>query len=389
MKKIIFLLPVLFSGILSYGLPQRILSNFEENTGSWSVIEGSTAVCLMEQSSQNATEGYGCLKCTVNFPGETGIKMLLNENWTGYQSLMFDMIVTETPIEQIKFFVYIKDKEWLWYQTKPQPVKYGTTKVAINISGSSLDLIPAGHKKPWNQYSTDQVREIGIKFLSDAKITQSFYIDNVRLSPVLFSSLKVNRTEVPVYEKFEISFKTPVYFSNPFDPDCIAIDGYFVSPSGKEIVVPGFFYQDFYFAGPGTKGQDNLQPQGLPEWRIRFSPLEKGTYKYKIVASINKGEETFSTHTMTFRAIDSKSSGFVRVSKKDNRYFEFDNGEFFYPIGHNIRSLNDNRYSQLFHRPLAAQDGTINFDTWLNDMEKNKENFFETWMAAWWIAIEW
>ncbi|HOK80154.1 MAG TPA: DUF5060 domain-containing protein [bacterium] len=389
MKKNLFLLSVFFIGISGYCLPQRVLFNFEENTGSWSVIEGSTTQCILEQSSQNATEGYGCLKCTISFPGEAGIKTLLNENWTGYQTLMFDMVVTETPLQQVKFFVYIKDREWLWYQTKSYPVKFGTTKISINISGSSLDLTPSGHKKPWNQYSLEQIRELGIKFISDAKFTQSFYIDNIRLLPVLFSSLKVNRTEVPLYEKFEISFKTPVYFPNPFDPDCIAIDGYFVSPSGREIVVPGFFYQDFYFAGPGTKGQDNLQPQGLPEWKIRFSPTEKGVYKYKITASINKGEEIFSTSTMTFRAIDSKNPGFVRTSKKDIRYFEFDNGSFFYPIGHNIRSLNDNRYSQLFHRPLAAQDGTINFETWLNDMEKNKENFFETWMAAWWLAIEW
>ncbi|MCM8816286.1 MAG: DUF5060 domain-containing protein [Candidatus Omnitrophica bacterium] len=390
MKKFFFAIAVIiFYAIAVYCLPARVLFDFEEGTNGWNIIEALSAPATVEQSKENFTQGNACLKFSAIFPGEAGIKVNLNENWTTYQSLSFDMVVTETPLSQVKFFVYLKDKEWLWYQTTQQPVKYGTTKVSINISGSSLDLVPGGHKKPWNQYSSQHIREIGIKFLSSEKQSFTAYIDNFKLSFALFSSLRVNRTEVPLYEKFEVSFTNSIYFSNPFDPECIAIDGYFTSPSGKQITVPGFFYQDFYFAGPGTKGQDNLQPQGYPEWKIRFSPTEIGVYKYKIVASINNGEEVISTQQMSFKAVPGKKNGFVRPGKKDNRYFEFDDGTFFYPIGHNIRSLNDNRYSQLFNRPLAAQSGTVNFETWLVDMKNNRENFFETWMAAWWIAIEW
>jgi len=389
--KIFLILGFLFFFHISNGngLPARVLFDFEQNTCGWTLIEDSSASATIEIDREHATENTGCLKLSANFPGETGIKVLLNETWNGYQSLSFDMIVTETPISQIRFFVYIKDKEWLWYQTNQKIVNYGINKVSINISGSSLDLIPKGHKKPWNQYSLDEIKEIGIKFVSDEKFSQTIYIDNIRLSPVLFSSVRFNSTEIPVYERFEISFQTAVYFENPFDPDCIAIDGYFISPSGKEIRVPGFFYQDFYFAGLGAKGQDNLKPQGIPQWKIRFSPCEQGVYKFHIVASIDKGSEIISTQQMIFKAIPSRNHGFIQTSKKDNRYFEFDDGTFFYPIGHNIRSLSDNRYSQITGKPLAAQTGTVNFDTWLSDMEANKENFFETWMSAWWLAIEW
>lgn len=389
MKKIFFTISIVFCAFSAYCLPSRLLFDFEEGINGWDVIKELSATGTIEHSKDNFTQGNGCLKFTAEFPGEAGIKVNFNENWTTFQSLSFDMVVTDTQISQVKFLVYLKDKEWLWYQTKEQTVKQGITRVSINISGNSLDLVPRGHKKPWNQYSAEEVRELGIKFQCKEKTIFVVYFDNFKLSPVLFSSLKVNATEVLLYEKFEITFKTSVYFQNPFDPDCIAIDGYFTSPSGKLVVVPGFFYQDFYFAGQGTKGKDNLQPQGYPEWKIRFSPTETGTYKYRIVATINKGEETFSTQTMSFKAVPGVKHGFVRVSKKDNRYFEFDDGTFFYPVGHNIRSLNDNRYSQLFNRPLAAESGTVNFETWIVDMKNNKENFFETWMSAWWVAIEW
>lgn len=390
MKKFFFTIIIInFCTLTGYSLPARVLFDFEENINGWHTIDELSAPATIVHSKENFTQGNACMKFSATFPGEAGIKININENWTTYQSMSFDLVVTETPISQVKFFVYFKDKEWLWYQTRQQVVKYGVTKFSINISGSSLDIVPGGHKKPWNQYTSEQIREIGIKFLSSENQNFTVYIDNFKLSPVLFSSLKINRPEVPLYEKFEISFKTSLYFSNPFDPDCIAIDGYFTSPSGKQITVPGFFYQDFYFAGPGSNGQDNIQPQGHPEWRIRFAPTETGTYRYKIVASINKGEEVLSTQLMSFKAVPSSRHGFVRVSKKDIRYFEFDDGSFFYPIGHNIRSLNDNRYSQLFNRPLAAQSGTVNFETWIVDMKNNRENFFETWMAAWWLAIEW
>lgn len=388
-KQILFITVLMLIGCYAFGLESRTLFDFEENTNGWSIIDGLSASSTLEHSKENATEGNGCLKFSASFPGESGIKAMINENWTSYQSLSFDMVCVETPVFPVKFTVYFKDREWLWYQTKEHTVKTGKTKISINISGSSLELVPGGHKKAWNQYTTEEIKEIGIKFICKEKTSLTIYIDNFRLSPVIFSNLRVNSTEVGLYEKFEVSFRNSIYFSNPFDPDCIAIDGYFTSPTGKQIIMPGFFYQDFYFAGPGEKGKDNIKPQGYPEWKIRFSPAETGIYRYKIVVSINKGQEIFSTQTMSFKAVSSSKHGFVRVSKKDNRYFEFDDGSFFYPIGHNIRSLNDNRYSQLFNRPLAAMSGTINFETWLSDMKANKENFFETWMAAWHLAIEW
>ncbi|MCM8815636.1 MAG: DUF5060 domain-containing protein [Candidatus Omnitrophica bacterium] len=389
MKTYFFSALILLLWNSGYCLPARTLFDFEENTNGWVVIEEFSKTTAIEHSKENATKGSGCMKISAQFPEQAGVSVRINENWTSYQSLSFDMVVVETPVAQVNFSVFLKDRDWLWYQTKEQPIKYGTTKIQINLSGSSLDLVPKGHKKPWNQYSGEEIKEIGIKLICKEKTSINVYIDNFRISPVLFSSLKVNKTEVPLYEKFEITFQTPIYFSNPFDPDCVAIDCHFTSPSGKQVIMPAFFYQDFYFEGPGINGRDNLKPQGYPEWKIRFSPTETGVYKYKIVASLNGGEETISTQTMSFKAIASSKKGFVRASQKDIRYFEFDDGSFFYPVGHNIRSLDDNRYSQLFGRPLAAQSGTINFETWLADMKENGENFFETWMAAWWIAIEW
>lgn len=94
------------------------------------------------------------------------------------------------------------------------------------------------------------------------------------------------------YSKFEISFKTPAFKGNCFDPDEIDIWGEFVSPSGKKYVMPAFWYQDYKrqllpinekklerlnkngIGGTASnnpnepQGKEVLTKVGQPEWRI-------------------------------------------------------------------------------------------------------------------------
>jgi hypothetical protein len=367
----------------------RTLYDFEEGAQGWMKIEECAATSSVVVENAYPTSGASALKIIAEFPGQAGAYARLHESWIAYQTLMLDVTIPDTGIKNVKFFVYLKTKEWLWYQSKDFPANPGKTTIALNLSGTSLDWKPGGHKKPWNQYTAEEVNEIGIIFVSQDTREEVFYVDNIRLSPALFSSFRTNGSEIGLYEKFEITFAMPRYFENPFDPKCVAIDAHFFLPSGKEITVPAFFTQDYYFSAPGKDGKDFLAPQGPPEWKVRFSPTEAGVYSYYITVAIDGGKEKMSTNRLSFKAVQSRNPGFVRVSVKDNRYFAFDDGRFFYPIGHNIRSLNDNRYVQMFKMPMPALSGTINFETWLSKMQENGETFFETWMAAWWLALEW
>ena len=71
--------------------------------------------------------------------------------------------------------------------------------------------------------------------------------DVVELSskgPLKIGDIKLNTTTVGLYEKFEATFDLRGNWDNPFDPDQVTVDGVFIAPDGKEIVIPGFFYQE-------------------------------------------------------------------------------------------------------------------------------------------------
>ncbi|MGQ9733194.1 MAG: hypothetical protein ACUVX8_18205, partial [Candidatus Zipacnadales bacterium] len=68
------------------------------------------------------------------------------------------------------------------------------------------------------------------------------------------------------------------------------------------------------------------------------------------------------------------------ISKVDPRYFEFENGEFFFPQGINMRD-GGNRGDR--------QQGTYAFDESFPAFNRAGLSFVRTWMCAWWAGIEW
>lgn len=142
------------------------------------------------------------------------------------------------------------------------------------------------------------------------------------------------------YAKYEIvmslsrtfaSTSLKPYYPYSDDAEGITIDAYFTSPSGKTIVMPAFYYQDYLRSGSTSV---TMTPTNNFSWRVRFAPVEVGTYRYHIEIRDKTGTSRYPTSgELTFNATASNSRGFVRVSPRDSRFLEFDNGQSFVPIG--------------------------------------------------------
>jgi hypothetical protein len=80
-------------------------------------------------------------------------------------------------------------------------------------------------------------------------------------------------------------------------------------------------------------GQDRewYRPTDNYSWKVRFSPDQAGTWQYKLVAQDASG--TFESQPISFDTTNSSNHGFIKVSRSDGRYFEYDDGELFYPLG--------------------------------------------------------
>lgn len=348
-----------------------------------------------------------CLKVTGTLPEGFGVSYLPWQDWMGYTRLSFDLwlpLSLRKVASTLGCVAYLKDHSYYWYQTpllhdprtgKPRGLKTEQwLHYDLDISTTSKLWKPGGHGKAWD-YALHRPREFGLRFFAKGAWQGGIWLDNVTLSgsePVLGArqaeatttlkprALKVeaSATSVPVYEKLELTFATEAVYENPYDPEVVAVDGVFTSATGTVLTVPGFLYQD-YERSQSPEGFERLDPQGKSVWKVRFAPTEPGVWTYKVTLKDARGTSQSAPATVTATA-PVKPQGYVRVSKRDPLYFEWDNGDWFWPLGINMRDGGDN---------ASDQKGTYEFDDYFARFEREGLSMVRTWMCAWWAGIEW
>lgn len=127
---------------------------------------------------------------------------------------------------------------------------------------------------------------------------------------------------------------TPAQFpgrSSPYGVDGITVDAVFTAPSGKQLRVPAFYYQEYVRTGTTT---ETMTATNQYSWKIRFTPEEAGGYTYFLELTDKEGTSRYpATGTLSFTATPSQEKGFIRVSSSDPRFLAYANGNSFVPIG--------------------------------------------------------
>lgn len=211
-------------------------------------------------------------------------------------------------------------------------------------------------------------------------------------------NVRPNTSTVGRYEKFELTFDvtgtvaTNPYF--PYDPGPppgvpagvgISVDGLFSNDDwATSVVQPGFLYQDYqrdcigaeeenfcqHWSGQEWRsGREWLYPVGDPVWKIRFAPLETGTWRYRIRATDGSGTIYYPADgDLSFAVVPSNHHGFVRLSPTDSGYFEFSDGTPFIGVGHNS-GFESGRY-------------TYSVDERMQRLGENRVSFLRIWMTG-------
>lgn len=209
-----------------------------------------------------------------------------------------------------------------------------------------------------------------------------------RVLAVSINSPVVNKTAVPVYEKVEVKFNvdsqakfpfleffnsTAIPGLSSFQGKGITVEGLLTTPSGKNIKHPAFYMTEVTRTGSGSNALYTETNKNY--WVLRFSPLEVGTYVVKLQATDSSGTATSTVGNIT--ATTPTKKGFVQVSKSDSKYFEYTNGDIYWPIG-----------------PAWLDRGTYDYanykDTGVN-LERpwmgGKGAYSSNW-ARWWSSLE-
>jgi hypothetical protein len=372
---------------------RRRVAGFEQQWSAWRPerrISPSTRIAPVKTPSVG---GHGSLQTTAGFPGEAAIYSDVKTNWNGYARLTFDVYVPEGAPNDMRAMVYCRERDWWWYETLLDPLlRPGDwTKLIVDISPDSAIWTARGHKRAWDGYVAQNIRRMGIRIFGHRKYAGPVYIDNIELwpdpehpRPVRVHDLTLNRDRVGQYEKLEVTFRIDRVFVNPFDPAEADVRGHFISPAGKHVEVPAFFFQGYARHLEG--GRERLSPVGGACWKVRFAAADTGRWTGYLKVN---GKPRTARDAIRFEVVGSDHPGYVRRSLRDPSYLEFTGGRFFYPIGHNLRSPSDGRrpYPYKFETPEGK--GTYIYDDYFARMAKAGENMARVWMCSWWCGLEW
>lgn len=317
------------------------------------------------ESAPGAKYGIATADCTVSLPADA-------------------------PVSQAQ--LYLKDRDGFWYQQLADiRLTPGTNRVSFALApDSALKWETSGHSLVWNRRSLITPQFIRLKIFpceSGAELLSCDFIPMAKPeTPPEPSMIRPNTESVPCFGLYEVRFRLPDRYADPFNPDEIAVTAVISSPETNRppVVIPGFYLQDYYVTT--NSYADERTPCGHPEWAIRFSPTVPGNYTCRIIAKDEFGSR--SSAPLHFSATPSDGPDFVRVSKRDWRHFETA-GKEFHPIGHNIRSPFDTRLDDQFPWVLRHPGGFMTYQRYFSDMAKAGENIAEVWMCQWSLGLEW
>lgn len=149
---------------------------------------------------------------------------------------------------------------------------------------------------------------------------------------------------VDLFGLYEISFKLPRVYVNPYNPDTISVIAEFTDPNNNSYTVNGFYYEDYSFQKHVTGYEIATHNSTHDGWRIRFTPTVAGTWTFIIRAFDDSGSLSLPFlnvyHTFTCVSVNN-AVGFISLA--NSRFLKRDivdsgNRQFhsFFPIGPDV-----------------------------------------------------
>jgi len=186
-------------------------------------------------------------------------------------------------------------------------------------------------------------------------------------------SVTENSDQVPQYDMLEVDIVLDTIYDNPYDASQVTVDVVMDTPGGSE-QFPAFWFEPYTYTL--EDGREVFTPAGPGWWKARYAPLAAGEYSFRVVAHDASGEAQSDEYFFTAAA--PASCGFVRVSEQNPRYFAFDDGANYVPLGFNV--------------DWAREDaGGFAYMGYLDDLAAGGGNWTRLWLThfAQGLILEW
>ncbi len=389
----------------------QTLEDFESSSTLWKAgiapnysDSGATAVAF---SSEHASDGQQALELKFGLAKPKAIFLLEKPfNLQAAGALEFEVFNPDTASSMA--LALSTGDSWEWYESEVLPLNGGAQTVRFDLT-SAYKSAKTGWKFETKIQNLATTQRIALLFYPVT--AGSVFIDKVRIgqgksevisalsaampTPAVPASkaetiapssaptpqttptaaklgpqrasrvaLKALSSNFKRGSRIEWIVETDGRYANPFDPTQADPQATLISPTGKSYTVPSFWYQDY---DPNT-----LEPKGEAHFRLRFLPLEAGSWSITVSLGAAKSAP------QTFEVANAKTKGFVRVNPKNPHYFAFEDGSPYLPIGLNIGWS-------------TGQGKTVleDYKKWFDHLSQNGGNYARVWMAPWSFSLEW
>jgi hypothetical protein len=319
-----------------------------------------------------ATVGESCLRVTFtdNGRGKTSFRKEVKYDLSDTRRFLLDVFNPQAATGVSVSLQFVTTKGG-YFQAKPRALAPGWNRdlcFSLNEKGftAGVDL------KKWQAENAEISRVMLLVYPGELKNGELF-LDNLRSDSPTADAARVAHIEkffpanktVNQFARAEarllVSFPslhlaayqpegtTTVDFGMPL-PEDIGVMGRFIGPDNVEIKAPGFFY-DWEDCGARM------------DVRVRFAPKLAGLWRYQIGVCSN-GDWVWTQPASFICQPATDRRGLVTIDENDPRYFAYENGEFFYPIGQNIAWAAD-------------------YEPYLKEVKNYGGNFMRTWICPW------
>ena len=334
------------------------------------------------------------LTMTADFPADADF--VLHEPdvaWTAVATLSVEIPWPDDAPADAQAMLYLKDRDDYWYQTLPSAaLRPGeTNRLAFDLRPDSTEWEARGHKSGWHFLCLKNPLVVGLRVFSRTAWSGEIAIGAVHAHPARDAAppwirhVQLDRQKLPVFERLTLTCRIPDRYREPFVTNTVHLTAHIERPDGGTDTVDGFYTRDYYRVLQHTG--ERVIPQGRPYWEVRYTPRMEG--RHTVTLHVRDTHGTADWGPATFTAGPPASPGFIRVSREDPRFFEFDNGDPFFSVGYNIRSPYDTRVDHNFPWMHRWEEGSAAYFRHFEKMHRYGLNLAEIWTAAWSLGLEW
>jgi hypothetical protein len=312
--------------------------------------------------------------------------------------LTAELIVPGEAPADLGVGAYVSDRHGAWYQTcQDGHLAPGHHRIRFSL-GPADPLVSEPMHHGWSPGASALMAKTGIFFYSAAGSRTEITITSLAVAPLpdvpaagatvkrlLDLRLGDGTATVAAGERWTIQVRPDPMPANPDDPRQFTLAAVITGPDGVAMRIPGFSYQAMTLDDRGDR--EDATPHGPGIMQVRFRARQPGRYQVSLEASW-EGGPTVVTAVPALTVTGQPWDCYARVDPLDPRFFAV-GGDFWWPIGLNVHSVNDVRSQENLGTRLTTDRRAAATIAQLRRLAAGGGTAAEIWLASWNLGLEW